>query len=258
MSLFRNLLIEKAFDPLKVPLTFIAKEAGSSVALNVNGTLTIPNMHYRYGNDGLWMPYTAGTILTLTDVDDCVQFWNNAGALSTAQTDFANFSIQGSIGARGNIQSLLNWRSNVPAWSFFALFRDNPFLLTPPLLPGVTTDNGCYAHLFRNTGIRNFPYMGVSHAVFQSMSLMVADCDELQSADLSNIKTMGSYAFNGLFRDSNQLSEIKVGITSWVGDGFNNWVQGVSPVGTFYKPSALPEEYGVNRIPEGWTVVNID
>ena len=32
------------------------------------------------------------------------------------------------------------------------------------------------------------------------------------------------------------------------------WVDGVAPTGTFVCPKALPEEYGPQRIPQGWRV----
>lgn len=63
-----------------------------------------------------------------------------------------------------------------------------------------------------------------------------------------------------MFRDCSNLKKITVNFTSWgdATDAFTNWVYGVAANGTFYKPVALPTEFGVNRIPVGWTVVNYD
>ena len=54
------------------------------------------------------------------------------------------------------------------------------------------------------------------------------------------------------------LSKIEVNFTSWgnIATATQTWVSGVAASGTFIKPAALPEEYGPNRIPSGWTVVN--
>ncbi|MEE1177207.1 MAG: T9SS type A sorting domain-containing protein, partial [Paludibacteraceae bacterium] len=41
-------------------------------------------------------------------------------------------------------------------------------------------------------------------------------------------------------------------------DNTKNWVENVSPTGTFICPKALAEEYGKDRIPEGWTVKYIE
>lgn len=57
------------------------------------------------------------------------------------------------------------------------------------------------------------------------------------------------------------MSYIKVGFKSWLDEdrfGKNelttNWVEGVAENGTFVCPKELPIEYGVSRIPKGWTV----
>ena len=67
-----------------------------------------------------------------------------------------------------------------------------------------------------------------------------------------------SYSCNRMFSNCSKLKEVRVHFTSWHEIATAEWLNNVSPTGTFYKPSALPEEYGVSRIPTGWTVVNID
>ena len=54
------------------------------------------------------------------------------------------------------------------------------------------------------------------------------------------------------------LNKIRVNFKSWNGSATNNWILGISTSGTFYKPSALPEERGGSRIPNNWKVVNPD
>jgi hypothetical protein len=61
-----------------------------------------------------------------------------------------------------------------------------------------------------------------------------------------------------MFNGCTSLSSIKVGLTRWYSSYTNKWVKNVSPTGTFYKLSTLPKEFGHDRIPEGWTVVNFD
>lgn len=49
------------------------------------------------------------------------------------------------------------------------------------------------------------------------------------------------------------------GKTALIRDGNTyRWVENVAPTGTFYCPKALPLEYGLDRIPEGWTVKYIE
>jgi hypothetical protein len=63
-----------------------------------------------------------------------------------------------------------------------------------------------------------------------------------------------------MFKGCTNLKEIIVHFTAYRVDANHlalfEWVKGVSSTGTFYKPSALPEQYGTDRIPEGWSVVN--
>lgn len=67
-----------------------------------------------------------------------------------------------------------------------------------------------------------------------------------------------------MFYQSRNLNQVAVYFTEWLGektylkDATYDWVGEASSSGVFYKPSALPIEYGESRIPEGWTVVNID
>lgn len=79
----------------------------------------------------------------------------------------------------------------------------------------------------------------------------------LTKAPLLPATELGIACYFGMFEYNQYLTEIRVHFTSW-SDATDWWVYRVASTGTFYKPSALPEEYGESRIPEGWTVVNID
>ena len=65
------------------------------------------------------------------------------------------------------------------------------------------------------------------------------------------------YCYYSMFQDCTGLALIKVHFTAW-GSQTSSWVSNVASAGTFYKPTALPEEYGTSKIPTGWAVVNID
>ena len=82
------------------------------------------------------------------------------------------------------------------------------------------------------------------------------DITSLRRFDLIQT-TLASNCYRSMFQGCTHLSLIKVHFTAW-GAQTNNWVNNVLPTGTFYKPSALPEEFSTNKIPTGWTVVNID
>ena len=86
---------------------------------------------------------------------------------------------------------------------------------------------------------------------------MFQGCTGLTSAPELPATTLLRSCYRSMFQGCGNISIIKVHFTAW-GTHTNNWVTGVSSTGIFYKTSALPEEFSTNRIPTGWTVVNID
>jgi hypothetical protein len=249
------MMANAAVDLLTVPLTFTAEEAGAAVALNTTG-ITIPGMHYRMGTSGLWMPYTAGAVIDLPNIGDSCQFWNSESTLSTSLNDEARFSIYKKVRANGNCMSLLNWIDYCPDYCFSRLFEKQSTCSGEILLPAKRL--GMYCHYWmlgpdcRVTA--KLPATTLSESCYRGM---FGRNNTLQSIVLPATKLV-PYCYYFMFEYGGYLSEIKVSFTEWHENATTNWVNGVSKTGTFYKPSALPEEYGISRIPEGWTVVNID
>ena len=86
---------------------------------------------------------------------------------------------------------------------------------------------------------------------------MFYGCTGLTSAPELPATTLAPSCYMNMFYGCTKLSVIKVHFTAW-GAQTGPWVSNVHSTGTFYKPRALPEKYGANNIPTGWTVVNID
>ena len=86
---------------------------------------------------------------------------------------------------------------------------------------------------------------------------MFRECTGLTSAPELPATTLASSCYYNMFYGCTKLSLIKVHFTAW-GSQTSKWVSNVASTGTFYKPSALPDEFSTDRIPTGWTVVNID
>jgi hypothetical protein len=224
-------------------------------------------MHYRMGKSGAWIPYTAGTVIPL-NAGESVQFWNSENTLSTSRTNNANFAISKKVAASGNVQSLMNFRSDCPGYCFASLFSYSATYLSKlPLFPAKTLGSNCYFNMF--SGCK---YLDATRLVLPAEFAQECYAHAFQNVEngLESVEILGTVpAYNCLysaFRYCYKLKEIKVHFTSWTciaSNGTENnfspvWVEGVSKTGTFYKPSALPEEYGTGRIPEGWTVINID
>ena len=116
--------------------------------------------------------------------------------------------------------------------------------------------NGLVAASGDITSIRRFDLVQTTLAN-NCYSSMFNGCTGLTSAPELPATTLATYCYQYMFQRCAKLSLIRVHFTAW-STKTSVWVGNVAPTGTFYKPSALPEEYGTSKIPDGWTVVNID
>ena len=116
--------------------------------------------------------------------------------------------------------------------------------------------NGLVASSGDITSLRRFDLIQTPFANFCYYS-MFSGCTGLTSAPELPATTLATYCYYSMFSGCGNISLIKVHFTAWESQT-NDWVSNVSPTGTFYKPSALPEGYGTSKIPTGWTVMNID
>ena len=116
--------------------------------------------------------------------------------------------------------------------------------------------NGLVAASGDITSLRRFDLEQTTLADYCYASMFLG-CTGLTSAPELPATTLASRCYSTMFNGCTDLSLIKVHFTAW-GAQTINWVSNVSPTGTFYKPSALSEEFEVSKIPTGWTVVNID
>ena len=140
---------------------------------------------------------------------------------------------------------------------YSSMFSGCTGLTSAPELPATTLTNACYNSMFRDcTGLTSAPELPATTLATACYNLMFSGCTGLTSAPELPATTLVRNCYRSMFEGCTGLSIIKVYFTAW-GAQTNSWVSDVSPTGTFYKPSALPEEYDVSKIPTGWTVVNI-
>ena len=99
----RGLMANAAIDPLKVPLTFTAAEAGAVIVLAFRN-MDAAGIYYRTGTTGSWLPvsdsdmtengqYKYFTVTTLNGIGDKVQFWNANDRLGTAYNVYTTFTF---------------------------------------------------------------------------------------------------------------------------------------------------------------------
>ena len=216
------------------PLTLTALTAGSKVTLNKVGSP--PAVSLEYSTGGAWSTYTIGTEITLTSAGDYIKFRGDNGTFSTTANDYYQFSMSGTIGASGNVMSLVDSTlvsTTIPCdYCFRYLFLDCTSLTTAPALPATTLAANCYRGMFIGSGLTTAPALPAS--------------------------TLAASCYQYMFQNCTKLSSIEVSFTSWTQatNQTESWVNNVASSGTFAKPAALAAEYGTDRIPAGWTVVN--
>jgi hypothetical protein len=117
--------------------------------------------------------------------------------------------------------------TNLAPYCYYCMFYRCFSLNKAPELSATTLAEGCYKLMFRWTNIPEI-VLPATELVDNCYEDMVSNCKNLQKIDVS--------------------------FTRWT---FLAWGQEeLSSTGVFYKPSELPEEFGISYIPNGWTVVN--
>ena len=214
-----------------LPLTLTAEQANSTVKLTATGSPTVSGLHYRLGKSGEWLAYTIGNTITLANIGDSVQFWNSADTLSNSASNYVQFVMTGIVNASGTVQSLLNFSDICPTFSFFRLFRDCVSMTSAPKLSAAI--------------LGTYSYYGTFYG-----------CTSLTEIILP-AKNLSNYCYYGIVQRCTNVSTVRVYFTAWdPSNATTSWLGSVAASGTFIKPAALPEEYGTDRIPSGWTVVN--
>ena len=78
--------------------------------------------------------------------------------MSTSNSNYVNFSLTGEIEALGNIQSLINFNENAPAYCFRKLFQNCKALVkAPKVFPAKIGYTFAYAGMFSKSNITNMP-----------------------------------------------------------------------------------------------------
>ncbi|MDD5996479.1 MAG: T9SS type A sorting domain-containing protein, partial [Bacteroidales bacterium] len=216
-------------------LTFTAEEDGSTFGiLNKNNN---PDVQYSLDGGETWTALVKGDAITLVHKGDkALLRGDNPEGFSKGYNKYSSFTMTGKIAASGSVMSLIDGTGEilvVPAdYCFYSLFEGCTSLTQAPELSAMTLADYCYYEMFKG-------------------------CTRLTQAPELPATTLANCCYNFMFSGCTNLSEIRVAFDEW-NDNTKNWVENVSPTGTFYCPKALPLEYGLDRIPEGWTVKYIE
>ena len=249
-------------------LCFTAESANSSVQLTAVGSAPAVTLVKSF--DGVnWEAYVVGEVIDLPSTGDFVYLAAGEGGNETfgsSTSVYHQFVINGRVAASGDITSIRRFdleQTKLANYCYYSMFQGCTGLTSAPELPATTLASGCYRQMFYGcTGLTSAPELPATTLAAYCYAYMFQGCTGLTSAPELPATTLKTYCYGYMFKDCENISIIKIHFTSWDISAFNGktngWVSGVSPTGTFYKPSALPEEYGIGKIPTGWTVVNID
>lgn len=126
------------------------------------------------------------------------------------------------------------------------------------LLPATTVKSSCYSGMFKGcTSLTNVPNLPATTLKINCYGNMFNGCTSLTNAPNLPATTLETNCYVGMFNGCTSLSSISANFTSWGSNSTTDWVKNVANSGTFNCSSDLTVEYGNNRIPTGWTVVNI-
>lgn len=139
-------------------LCFTSNEPKCRVAINKSTGDNPPAINLEYKvNDGEWLAYTwyglYGRSILLANTGDKVYFRGDNIAMGSGSTDFNYFSLEGSVGASGNIMSLLDKQCRNKAllsYCFNSIFNNCSTLTSAPRLPATTLDYYCYRRAFKD------------------------------------------------------------------------------------------------------------
>ena len=144
------------------------------------------------------------------------------------------------------------------------MFSSCTSLTQAPKLPATTLADYCYDEMFSGcTSLTQAPELPATTLAYDCYDGMFSGCTSLTQAPELPATTLADYCYDVMFSGCTNLSEIRVAFVEWKNssdqdDNTHLWVKNVAQTGTFYCPKALPLEYGLDRIPEGWTVKYIE
>ena len=184
----------------------------------------------KYSLDGkTWLSYQDNFEIILYNVGDYVKFKDTN---PNRTKNLGQFNLSGKIACTGELNSLVNGKLDWHENCFDGLFRNQSSLTTAPSITFNTLD-------------------------YNALGMAFCDCKKLKRIRF-NVKgsSNGYRGMQQVLQGCDNLSVIEVDFKSWDNEQTDYWCNGVSSTGVFVKPSELPLEYGISRIPEGWTVIN--
>ena len=199
--------------PAELPyLCFTAENAGSTVAMSVNGTPT-KGQAFETSTDGVvWSVFTPGTTtITLANVGDKVYFRGNNTTFSESNSIYYKFVMSGKIAASGNIMSSLDTTCQSTTISnnycYYYMFSSCTSLTTAPTLPATTLADYCYSYMFsRCTSLTTAPALPATTLAKYCYQSMFYNCSSLTTVSVLPATTLAAYCCQHMFHGCTSLT----------------------------------------------------
>ena len=256
----------KEVDDITKPLTFRAKQDGSTVKLIANQS---PNGVFQTSRDGgnTWIEYSLNTTITLNTGDE-VSFRAKSNRTSAQNTgSYFHFEMTGKIEAWHNVMSL--YRTNdfatyntVVDYAFTMLFYYCFSLTKAPALPATTLADSCYYWMFGGcSSLTKAPALPATTLVTDCYFRMFDGCKNLTKAPELPATTLARGCYAYMFIGCSSLNEVHCNMpssysSSQISSYTSGWLSGVASTGTFYTNADANWPSGASGIPTGWTRVN--
>lgn len=188
-------------------LTFTAEEAGSTLSFTWN---TEESVEISKDSGENWTTYAKGTTITLTQVNDSVQFRGKLTKLNINTYINPAFTMTGKIAASGSITSLKDGNGGNPdtvASGFGGMFMNCASLTQAPELPSKSVVNGGYERMFENcTSLVEAPKLPATTLGYDAYTSMFSGCTNMKTGPSTLPATALNIAcYSNMFRDCKSL-----------------------------------------------------
>ena len=139
------------------------------------------------------------------------------------------------------------------------MFHDCSSLTTAPELPATTLADSCYYRMFFGCdNLTTAPELPATTLADSCYKWMFGGCYSLTTAPELPATTLANWCYQNMFYGCNNLNYIKILATDISASRcLYDWVNGVSPTGTFVKAEGVEIPTGTSGIPSGWTVQTV-
>ena len=262
------------------PLTFEILSAGTILWMAENTMYGVEPKELHYSkNGGSWLTIyssTAGTAINV-DAGDEIRFKAN-GIKGSVMAEMSS-SFKGStayFNLRGNVASMVdenNYQNLTVAddanYRVYYLFQGTNVVDASNLILPFTRFvgiNSIYGSLFAGcTKLISPPE--IPAAIFENTHIqtstiyfrMFQNCTSLTRAPKLPTVNLCNYCYSSMFEGCTNLNYVECLADTTTGYGsFDDWLNRVSPTGTFVKHPDATWPTGKSGIPNGWTVVDAD